>query len=80
MSDIYRVRMINLGREKDYFDFSRRDRRVNDKGEALDPETLGFDVLQSGRDREQAIAAVRRKHPGLQVDVERVSLETDSHA
>lgn len=74
MSDIYRVTLIHRGREKDYFDFSRRGRTTDAKGQPLEASEVGFDVLQSGRDRDQAIEAVRRKHPGLQVDVERVTL------
>jgi len=72
VSDIYRVWLIHRGREKDYFDFSRRGRRSGADGKPLQAAELGFELRLPAPGPEQAIAAARRKHPGLQVDVERV--------
>ncbi|WP_028080243.1 hypothetical protein [Solimonas soli] len=66
----YYIRVIHKGREKDYFDFWRRDLRQNTAGEALTAELVGFDVAQAGASVEEAIAAVRRKHAGLQIDTQ----------
>lgn len=69
----YVIKVINKGREKDFFDYWRRQRSTNAAGDPLDPELLGFEVRQNGSTVEQAIAAVRRKHPGLQIDIESIS-------
>lgn len=74
----YSMRVINKGREKDYFDFWRRDARKNSAGEVLNAELVGFEVRQSGNDADEAIAAVRRKHAGLQIDTQ--SVRTDESA
>jgi hypothetical protein len=66
----YVVRVIRKGREKDYFDFWRRQRASNGSGEALDATLVGFEVSQDARSPEDAVLAVRKKHPGHQIDVE----------
>lgn len=69
-STTYLIKVIRKGREKDYFDFWRRQRETNAAGEALNAELVGFEVSQIGQTQDLAVAAVRKKHPGLQVDVE----------
>jgi hypothetical protein len=71
----YFIRVIRKGREKDYFAFWRRNAQTNDAGEALSADLVGFDVAQSGNDEEEAIAAVRRKHAGLQIDTQNTRID-----
>lgn len=71
----YFIRVIHQGREKDYFDFWRRDLRKNAAGEELTAELVGFDVSQSGNDADEAVAAVRRKHAGLQIDTQNTRVD-----
>ncbi len=71
----YYIRVIHQGREKDYFDFWRRNLRQNAAGEELTAELVGFDVMQSGNTVEEAIAAVRRKHAGLQIDTQNTRVD-----
>ncbi|AXQ28175.1 hypothetical protein D0B54_05565 [Solimonas sp. K1W22B-7] len=66
----YIIKVINKGREKDYFDFWKRKLSQNAAGEALNPELVGFAVPQEARNAEEAVELVRRKHPGLQVDTQ----------
>lgn len=68
--ETYLLQVINKGREKDYFDFWRKGVQKNAAGEVLGPELVGFGVSQEARDPAEAVALVRRKHPGLQVDTE----------
>src|SRR3546814_4215501 len=74
----YLIRVINKGREKDYFDFWRRNSTVNAEGEVLNADVVGFEVAQSGNDPDDAVASVRRKHAGLQVDTDRKSTRLNS--
>jgi hypothetical protein len=71
----YLIRVINKGREKDYFDFWRRDLKLNAEGEELSADLVGFEVAQSGNDADDAVASVRRKHAGLQVDTQSVRVD-----
>lgn len=66
------IKVINKGREKDYFDFWKRELQKNAAGETLDSELVGFAVSQDARDVEEAVLLVRRKHPGLQIDTQAI--------
>ena len=66
----YYIRVIHKGREKDYFDFWRRQSTRNAAGEALSAELVGFEVTLVANDADEALAAVRRKHAGLQIDTQ----------
>lgn len=68
--ETYLVRVIHKGREKDYFDFWRKGVQTNAGGETLDAELVGFEISQEARDVEEAVSQVRRKHPGLQIDMQ----------
>lgn len=72
---LYHIRVIHKGREKDYFDFWRRQLHANAAGEELTAELVGFEVTQSGHSLEDALAAVRRKHAGLQIDTQSTRVE-----
>ncbi|NGY04884.1 hypothetical protein [Solimonas terrae] len=71
----YFIRVIHKGREKDYFDFWRRNSTTNAAGEQLNADLVGFEVTQSGNDADDAIASVRRKHAGLQIDTQSVRVD-----
>ena len=71
----YFIRVIHKGREKDYFDFWRRNLQENAAGEALTADVVGFDVTQLSNSADEAVAAVRRKHAGLQIDTQSTRVE-----
>ena len=71
----YYIRVIHKGREKDYFDFWRRDAAINAAGEMLTADIVGFEVMQSGNDADEAVASVRRKHAGLQIDTQSIRID-----
>jgi len=71
----YLIRVIHKGREKDYFDFWRRHTAINAAGEPLTADIVGFEVMQSGNDVDEAIASVRRKHAGLQIDTQSIRID-----
>ena len=75
--ETYLVKVIREGREKDYFDFWRKGAQKNAAGEVLEPALVGFEVEQDGRDLQEAVAQVRRKHPGLQIDTQGTRLRDD---
>lgn len=66
----YLVKVIHKGREKDYFDFWKRNLQKNAAGEDLDATLVGFEVSQDARTPDEAIASVRKKHPGCQIDTQ----------
>src|SRR3546814_4412336 len=76
----YLIRVINKGREKDYFDFWRRNSTVNAEGEVLNADVVGFEVAQSGNDPDDAVASVRRKHRSEENTSELQSLMRISYA
>lgn len=71
----YLIKVIHSGREKDYFDFWRRKLAKNAAGEPLSAELVGFEVSQLANNAEEAVTAVRRKHPNLQIDTQSTQLQ-----
>src|SRR3546814_16933158 len=60
--------------------FWRRNSTVNAEGEVLNADVVGFEVAQSGNDPDDAVASVRRKHAGLQVDTQSVRVDETAGA
>lgn len=71
----YLIKVINKGREKDYFDFWRRKLDHNAAGEPLNADLVGFEVSQLANNADEAITAVRRKHPSLQIDTQSTQVQ-----
>lgn len=63
----YNVTVIREGREKDYRDFWDRGIRVNSDGEELHSALVGFTEMVEANNLDEAIAIVRKKHPGLTI-------------
>ena len=64
------VKVINKGRERDYYDFWLRGVRKNEAGEELHPALVGFTETVEAKNKSDAVALVRAKHPGLQIYAE----------
>ena len=69
----YLVKVIRAGREQDYFEFWEKGVQVNDAGESLDSDAVGFVEVVNSMSKAEAINLVREKHPGLQIDAEATS-------
>jgi hypothetical protein len=66
----FTVKVMHKGRERDYRDFWQHGVTSNSAGEELHSALVGFTETVEARNKAEAIALVREKHPGLQVDTE----------
>lgn len=64
----YSVVVIQMGREKDYFDFWTHDLKTNSAGEELHSSLVGFTEMVEAKNKQEAISIVKKKHPGLTID------------
>lgn len=64
------VKVLHKGRERDYYDFWLRRVKENESGEKLHPALVGFTESVEAKNKMEAVALVREKHPGLQIDTE----------
>jgi hypothetical protein len=64
------VTVICKGRERDYYDFWLRNVDRNEAGEELHSALVGFTESIEAKNKSDAIALAREKHPGLQIDTE----------
>jgi hypothetical protein len=64
----YDVIAILPGRSKDYFDFWKRGRTVNKKGEMLHPALLAEPVMVDAKNKKDAESQVQKSHPKHSID------------
>ena len=63
----YSVSVVREGRERDYRDFWDRSKRVNESGEALHSDLVGFTEMVDANNLNDAVLIVEKKYPNLKV-------------
>lgn len=63
----YSVSVIREGRDRDYRDFWDRNQRVNESGEVLHSDLVGFTETVDANNLNDAISSVEKKYPNLRV-------------
>jgi len=63
----YSVSVIREGRERNYRDFWDKNKRVNESGEALHSDLVGFSEIVDANNLNDAVLIVEKKYPSLKV-------------
>lgn len=69
----YEVVVIHQGRENDYYEFWKNGAEKNASGEQLHSALVGFVEIVDANNAKEAMAIVRKKYPGRQIDVKATS-------
>lgn len=64
---VFKVSVINTDRERDYYDYWDKGVEVNDNGDILAPDIVGFEEIAEADNLKDAIKKIRQKHPNNQI-------------